>query len=200
MREDVIYGRAVKFAKAAKVVAIAVVVAGLCEFCYHAFFRVSIIESRFVAEFLPVLWQAFSALVTKWLRSALVIVAAGALVFLSARAVVAKCRPSWAPVITERFADQADKLALILLGFSGVYLIVAIVQAANDIASISARALPGSSTVSFAMITIGDIIGATSAAFAMAGGALIIQALVIVATKDYAAPCNSDKERPDGRA
>lgn len=199
-REDVIYSRAMKFAKAAKVVAIAVVIAGLGEFCYHAFSRVSIIESRFVTEFLPVLWQAFNTLVTKWLWSAFAIVAAGILVLLSARAVAAKCRPSWAPVITAHFASQADKLAIVLLGFSGVYLIVLVVQAANNIASISSRALPGNSTVSFAMITIVDVIGAMSTAFVMAGGALVIQALVIVATKDYTAPSDSGEEEPDEQA
>jgi hypothetical protein len=108
-------------------------------------------------------------------------------------------RPSWAPLVDERFARLADTFALVTLGFAAIYIVVMIVSSVGDVLGMARLAPAGTAGLMQPIIReLYSVVSALAQAFILAGGALIIQALVIIATREYpSSPGTSPGESND---
>jgi hypothetical protein len=179
-RGDVLYRRTRSFAKAAFVVAPVVFVAGIALACF-----LGEGSAPYTVNY------AFYVAVS-YLERAFLIAGSAVLALTAARAAGSDSRPSWAPLIDEKFARWADAFAMCAYGFAALYLIItamALVQQVCLYVQAISKALTPTVHVRISV----DWLASASVLFMIVSGALIIQALVLVATQNYATTMHAEE-------
>lgn len=184
-RGEVLYRRARSFAKAAFIAAAVILVAGVClSFSRYPLHRSVFLDSGVNEQGAGGL-EVILSRVNVYVFNAFLIAAGAFLLLIAARAAAADSRPTWAPLVDEKFARRADTFALITLGYAGISILFYVL----DIIQAGVRAAGGTSSQFFsgmaAMNVIGMAVWAASKLFFIVTVALIIQSLVVVATSDY---------------
>lgn len=191
-RGEILYRRAQALANASFVVAAVVLAGGI----YISVQGLPWHSPLFPERNLDAL-RISAASVRGYVEFAFIIVGMAVLALTAARTAAADSRPSWAPLIDEKFARRADSLAMAAYAFVGAYFLVIAIYAIYSARLLVQTGTMGMSSRALLDRLLSDMLYPIWRIFVILLGALIVQSLVLVATRDNDTSAKAEETASD---